>query len=76
MLTYTNSSTTCVTCVKALKREAVNTSNKVNRLQTGFSVKKKKNKYIAVNDRLKKIVEQRKEISVMRFLRDIARNHT
>ena len=30
------------TCVKALKREQVNTSNKVNRLQAGFSVKKKK----------------------------------
>ena len=64
------------TCVKALKREQVNTTNKVNRLQTGFSVKKRKNKYIALNDRLKKIVEEREERTVMEFLRAIARNYT
>ena len=63
------------TCVKALKREQVNTTNKVNRLQAGFSVKKK-NKYIALNDRLKKIVEEREERTVMEFLRAIARNYT
>ena len=64
------------TCVKALKREQVNTTNKVNRLQAGFSVKKRKNKYIALNDRLKKIVEEREERTVMEFLRAIARNYT
>ena len=61
------------TCVKALKREQVNTSNKVNRLQAGFSVKKK---YIAVNDRLKKTVEEWEERTVMEFLQAIARNYT
>ena len=33
------------TCVKALKREQVSTTNKVNRLQAGFLVKKEKQLY-------------------------------
>ena len=75
MLTFTNNFITCVTCVKALKREAVNTSNKLNRLQAGFSVKKKINKYIAVNDRLKTIAEQREKRTVIGFLGAIAHNY-
>lgn len=64
------------TCVKALKREQMNTINKVNRLQAGFPVKKKKTKYVALNNRLKKIVDEREERTVMEFLRAIARNYT
>ena len=64
------------TCVKALKKEQVNTMDKVNRLQAGFAVQKKKSKYVELNKRLKKIVDEREERTVMEFLRAIARNYT